>query len=115
MDNIGKKKWIGIAERYPNMKPEEQQRMQARMREWSSLTPEQRSKIRGTYKDFNQLPAEQKQVVKQKWQAYSNLSPDEKQRVREHGKSARLLTAPIETGSSTEPPSDTSITETTKP
>lgn len=73
------------------MNPDEQQRMQDRMREWSKLTPEQRAKIRDTYKDFNQLPPEQKRVVKQKWQAYSNLSDEEKQRLRESGKSAKLL------------------------
>ena len=30
LENIRKKKWLGIAERYPNMKPDEQQRMQER-------------------------------------------------------------------------------------
>lgn len=94
MDNIARKKWLGIAERYPVMKPDEQQRMQERMREWSSLTPEQRAKVRTTYKDFNQLPAAQKQLVKQKWEAYSSLPTEEKQRVREQGKSAKLLEAP---------------------
>lgn len=91
MDNIRRKKWLGIAERYPNLKPEEQQRTQERMREWAGLTPEQRAKARDTYKEFNQLPSEQKQVVKQKWEAYSNLPPEEKQRVRQGGKSAQLL------------------------
>ena len=91
MENLPRKKWLGIAERYPNMKPDEQRRVQERMREWASLTPEQRSKVRGTYKDFNQLPPEQKAVVKQKWEAYSNLPSDEKQRIRESGKSGKLL------------------------
>jgi hypothetical protein len=91
MENIGKKKWLGIADRYPNMKHDEQQRMQERMREWANLTPEQRAKIRNSYKDFNQLPPEQKQVVKQKWDAYSNLPPDQQQRLREGGKSSKLL------------------------
>jgi len=94
MENIRRKKWLGIAERYPAMKPDEQRRMQERMREWASLTPEQRAKIRDSYKEFNQLPSEQKQVVKQKWEAYSNLPPDEKQRVRQSGKSAQLLAPP---------------------
>ncbi len=91
MEDIRRKKWLGVAERYPNMKPEEQERMQARMREWASLTPAQRAKIRDSYKDFNQLPPEQKTVVKKKWQAYSNLPSEEKQRVREQNKSAALL------------------------
>lgn len=92
MENIRKKKWLGIAERYPSMKPDEQQRMQDRMREWAALSPSERNKVRDTYKDFIQLPAEQKQVIKQKWEAYSNLPPEERQRIRETGKSSKLLT-----------------------
>ncbi|PKO90797.1 MAG: hypothetical protein CVU16_09255 [Betaproteobacteria bacterium HGW-Betaproteobacteria-10] len=94
MGNVRQKKWLGIAQRYPSMKPDEQIRTQDRMREWSRLTPEERAKIRNRYKDFNQLPAEQKIVVKQKWEAYSNLPNDEKQRVRETGKSTSLLNPP---------------------
>lgn len=94
MENVRRKKWLGIVERYPTMKPEEQARMQERMREWVRLTPEQRAKVRDTYKDFNQLPPEQKQTVKQKWEAYSSLSDEEKQRARETGKSSRLLAPP---------------------
>lgn len=94
MENVRRKKWLGISERYPTMRPEEQARMQERMREWARLTPEQRAKVRDTYKDFNQLPPEQKQTVKQKWEAYSSLSDEEKQRVRETGKSSRLLAPP---------------------
>lgn len=99
MENIRKKKWLGIADRYPAMKQDEQQRMQDRMREWANLSPEQRSKVRSTYKDFNQLPPEQKQVVKQKWEAYSNLPPDQQQRAREGGRSSKLLAPPAESTS----------------
>ena len=35
MENIRRKKWLGIAERYPAMKPDEQRRVQERMREWA--------------------------------------------------------------------------------
>lgn len=104
IENVRKKKWLGIADRYPSMKSDEQLRTQERMREWARLTPDQRAKVRDTYKDFNQLPPEQKRVVKQKWEAYSNLPKEEKQRIREGGKSAKLLTPPppasIENGSS---------------
>jgi hypothetical protein len=91
LESIRKKKWLGIAERYPNMKPDEQQRMQDRMREWSRLSSTERSKVRDTYKDFKQLPPEQKQVVKQKWDAYSSLPAEERDRIRSSGKSSKLL------------------------
>ena len=94
MENVRKKKWLGIADRYPSMKADEQLRMQERMREWARLTPEKRAKIRDSYKDFNQLPTEQKTAVKQKWEAYSSLPAAEKQRIRDSGKSAQLLTPP---------------------
>ena len=109
MDNIRRKKWLGIAERYPNLKIEEQRRIQERMREWAALPPEQRAKARDSYKEFNQLPTEQKQVVKQKWEAYSNLPPEERQRIRQGGKSAQLL-APA-TEPKTSPPDNSTYTE----
>lgn len=105
MENIRRKKWLKIAERYPGMSADEQDRIQKRMHEWAALTPEQRAKARGTYKDFNQLPSEQKQLVKQKWEAYSNLPSDEKQRVRESGKSTKLL-APTVTPENRPQPAD---------
>lgn len=99
MENIRKKKWLGIADRYPNMNQDEQQRMQYRMREWANLTPEQRAKIRSTYKDFNQLPPEQKQLVKQKWDVYTNLPPEQQQLLRDKGKSSKLLAPPVDSQS----------------
>jgi hypothetical protein len=96
MENIRKKKWLGIAERYPAMRASEQQRMQIRMLEWATLTSEQRTRVRDTYKDFKQLPPEQKKLVRQKWEAYSNLTAEEKQRLRETGKSTQLLASPAE-------------------
>jgi len=99
MDSIRRKKWLGIAERYPEMPAKDQRRMQKRMRDWASLTPAQRAKVRDSYKDFKQLPPEQKQIVKEKWKAYSNLPDDEKQRIRENRKSAILLAPPTTTES----------------
>lgn len=83
MENFRRKKWLGIAGRYPQMKVEEQQRMQERMREWVRMPPEQRRQVRDSYKEFQQLPASQKQAVKQKWDAYSNLSEEDKIRLKE--------------------------------
>lgn len=112
MENIRKKKWLGIADRYPNMKPDEQQRMQYRMREWANLTPVQRAKARSTYKDFNQLPPEQKQVVRQKWDAFTNLSPEQQRRLRENSKSSKLLAPPTESQGAGVNSSATTLTST---
>jgi hypothetical protein len=119
MENIRKKKWLGIADRYPNMKQDEQQRMQYRMREWANLTPDQRTKVRSSYKDFNQLPPEQKQLVKQKWNAYTSLPPEEQQRLREKSKSSKLLAQPTDPScagtNSTATPSTTGVSTSNKP
>lgn len=95
MENIRRKKWLGIAERFPKMTPEEQVRVQERMREWAALTPAQRAKIRDSYKEFNQLDPEKKQAVKKKWEAYSNLSKEEKIRVRQPKATPPAQTEPI--------------------
>lgn len=83
MDNLRRKKWLGIAERFPKMSPDEQRRIQARMSEWAALTPAQRAKVRDSYKEFNQLDADKKKAVKDKWTAYSKLSEEEKALLRQ--------------------------------
>jgi hypothetical protein len=98
MENIRRKKWLGIAERYPKLSKEEQTRVQQRMQEWAALTPAQRNKARDSYKEFNQLTPEKKQAFKQKWEAYSNLSEEEKKQVKLTGKlPAHPQDAPLST------------------
>lgn len=108
MENIRRKKWLGIAERFPKMTPEEQARVQERMREWVALTPAQRAKVRDSYKEFNQLDADKKLAVKKKWEAYSNLSEEEKVR-------ARQPKAPPTEAASTISTANTTSTVTTTP
>jgi len=70
LDAPRKRKWLGIAQRYPKMKPEEQERLQLRMNEWASLTPAQRQAAREKYREFEQLPPDERQVVRKKWDEY---------------------------------------------
>ncbi len=49
-------KWIGVAERYPNLAPEQQQRLQSRMKEWAALSTEEREAAREKFKNLQQLP-----------------------------------------------------------
>src|SRR5688500_7444552 len=42
IDTVRRGKWVRVADRYPKMKPAEQERLQTRMKEWAALTPEQR-------------------------------------------------------------------------
>src|SRR5690349_6154944 len=70
MDAAKRKKWLGIAKRYPKMSEREQQRAQLQMRDWYSLTPEQREIVREKYKTIKKLPPDKRQEIKQKWRAY---------------------------------------------
>lgn len=70
LDTTLRKKWIAIAERYPKMKPQEQQRLQTRMKAWSALTPEQRRVAREKYQTVKKLPPAKRKEVELQWQQY---------------------------------------------
>lgn len=78
MDAQRKQKWRGIAQRYPQMKPDEQARIHEQMRGWAQLSPSERREAREQYKSINKLPPEKKADVKQKWEQYQNLPPEQK-------------------------------------
>ncbi len=98
MEHYRRKKWLGIAARYPKMNPEAQQRIQKRMQQWAAMSPEQRAKVRNDYKAFKQLPPEKKAVIKKKWQSYSELPEEEKARLKRGGKSAIKPKAAVPVG-----------------
>lgn len=86
IDDLGKRKWIRIAERYPAMSAADQARLQARMTEWAKLSPQERGKVRLQFLEAKKLPATDRQAD---WQAYQALSPDERKAL-----AARRATAP---------------------
>ncbi len=77
LDTTRRKKWVTIANRYPKMKPDAQQRLQNRMQAWAKLTPEQRRVAREKYRSLKQLPSPQRQEVSQKWQQHQQSSTPE--------------------------------------
>jgi hypothetical protein len=89
MESFRKKKWLGIAKRYPSMKPEEQARVQRRMQDWANLTPEQRTQARAQYKTLKAAPPEKKQSIKEKWEQYKELPDEEKKRLAEKAERKR--------------------------
>jgi len=78
LNSSRKANWVGIANRYPSMKPEEQKRVQARMQEWAKLSPEQRRVARERYKSMGKLPPEKREQLQQHWAEYQALPPGEK-------------------------------------
>jgi hypothetical protein len=73
-----KVKWVGIAKRYPGMKPEEQQRIQLRMQKWAKLTPEQRWQARERYRSLGKIPPERREELRNYWAEYQALPAEEK-------------------------------------
>ncbi|MET0918524.1 MAG: DUF3106 domain-containing protein [Burkholderiales bacterium] len=97
-DAARKSKWRGIAQRYPKMQPDEQQRVHEQMRPWSSLTPEQRQTAREQYKNMKKLPPDKKEEVRQKWMEYQQLPTETKRELASKappGNSPARATAPL--------------------
>ena len=61
---------VKVANKYPNMKPDEQLRVRHRITRWASLTPEQRQVARERYKQIKKQPPEKQKEVKKKWEKY---------------------------------------------
>ncbi|MDO8959851.1 MAG: DUF3106 domain-containing protein [Rhodocyclaceae bacterium] len=82
MDSFRRKKWLGIAQRYPGMSADEQASVQRNMKEWARLAPAERKAAREKFKALQQYPAEERQAVKQKWDEYSTLSQEKRDRLK---------------------------------
>ena len=82
MEGFRRKKWLGIAQRYPSLTPDEQTRMQRRMTDWAKLTPEERKRARENYKSMQKAAPEKKEAVKLKWKEYKELPESEKARLK---------------------------------
>lgn len=75
-----RRKWVGIAKRYPTMNAKEQERVQLRMHRWAGLTPEQRQQARENYKRMaKQRAAKRNQKLAERWAEYQALPPQERQ------------------------------------
>ena len=70
MDPVKKQKWIGITNRYPNMTPLEQQRIQKDILDLDSLTPKQKREAQKIYQQIKNMPLEKKLKIKKKWKKF---------------------------------------------
>lgn len=88
--DLNRSKWLKIAERYPKLKKDQQQRLQERMRDWVALTPQQRRIARENYQISKQLSAEKKAEA---WQDYQQLSEEQKRKLADASRAAKPSTA----------------------
>ena len=70
LDTTRRQKWAKVANSYPKMKPDEQTRLQERMRDWAKLSSEERRAAREKYLAIKKLPPAKREDVKQQWQQY---------------------------------------------
>ena len=61
---------VKVANKYPKMKPDEQERVRRRISRWASLTPEQREAARHRFQQIKKQPPEKQKEVKKKWERY---------------------------------------------
>jgi hypothetical protein len=80
LDAFRKGKWLAIGNKYHSMKPDEQNRVQERMREWIKLTPEQRKMARESFARAKKLDSTQKN---EQWQQYQQLPEEQKKKLAE--------------------------------
>ena len=80
LDPARRSKWLEIAQRFPSLPSEEQNRMHERMRAWARLSPAQRQQARLGYQVAQQIKADDRQA---KWEAYQALSPERRQELAE--------------------------------
>lgn len=121
MDATRQKKWLGVSHKYSNMKPEEQQRVQERIKTWVKMTPEQRMSVRENFANTSKKTPEQKSA---QWQQYQQLSEEEKAKLANQAKAKKSITtiqpeskrttpvlAPLKKGPAPTNPASASATE----
>ncbi|MES2830872.1 MAG: DUF3106 domain-containing protein [Pseudomonadota bacterium] len=89
LDAQQKLKWLEISRRFAKMKPDEQNRMQERMRAWVALTPEQRRVAREVYSRAKKLNTDQKSA---QWQQYQQLPEEQKRRLMAEANKGKVRT-----------------------
>ena len=100
-----KRKWLVIAQNFPDLSESSQLLAQERMREWAALSPLQRSQARLNFAQTKQLSPDEKLA---KWEAYQALNPEEKQKLPSSRlpspKGAALAVKPMSPAKLTTPP-----------
>jgi hypothetical protein len=84
-----KRKWLGIAKRYPTLSPAEQEKVKQNMQPWAQLTPEERRVARERFKNLQRLPPEKRKTLPQAWEEYQRLPEDQRKQLEAAGKAPK--------------------------
>ena len=91
VEGLGKKKWLEIANHFSSLKPDEQQRVHERMRDWVKLTPEQRRVARENYARTKKIEPARKSA---QWEQYQQLPEDQKIKLAADAANKKQLAVP---------------------
>ena len=85
MGNPARQKWLGIAKVFASLRPEEQQRMHEKMREFVGLTPDERRVVRENFSRSKTLDPGEKSA---QWEQYQQLPDEQKKKLAAEAASA---------------------------
>lgn len=75
ISEVQKRRWLALAQNFPSLPSEEQDRLHERMTEWASLSGQQRTQARLNFAASSKLAPEDKRA---QWEAYQALSDEER-------------------------------------
>ena len=90
LDARSKERWIDVAGRYHKMKPDEQQRANQRMGEWSHMSVAERTQARMNFQEASSLSREEREA---RWKAYQALPEEQKRELAAKRVAARASAA----------------------
>lgn len=93
LEGLRKQKWLEIANRYNGMKPDEQMRVQERMRDWVRLTPEQRRMVRENFARSQKVAPSPGQKSAQ-WEQYQQLPEEQKKQLADKAPKKQVVNPP---------------------
>jgi hypothetical protein len=93
LEGLRKQKWLEIASRYNAMNPDEQARVQERMRDWVRLTPEQRRMVRENFARSQKVAPTPGQKSAQ-WEQYQQLPEEQKKQLAEKAPKKQVVNPP---------------------
>ena len=96
LDSLRKQKWLEIANRFASMKPDEQQRVHERMRDWLRLTPDQRRQVRENFARTQKITPGQKSA---QWEQYQQLPEEKKKQLADKVPKKQVANPPTPTQS----------------
>lgn len=93
LEGLRKQKWLEIANRYNAMKPDEQVRVQERMRDWVRLTPDQRRQVRENFARSQKVAPSPGQKSAQ-WEQYQQLPEEQKKQLADKAPKKQVANPP---------------------